>query len=156
MVVILTPKNSKDLDCHEVGRSFCTLMSSKYLQKKCYSITSKEELLNAVTDFECDSFVLPDIGNWEDKKLLSYQTIQELRERTRELRGYATKSDIEKSDNDISGPDVEKPGEIKKEYDPLIITRSPFLFGGVINEWKKRMPYYFSDFNLKDMTIKKN
>ena len=103
MVVILTPKNSKDLDCHEVGRSFCTLMSSKYLQKKCYSITSKEELLNAVTDFECESFVLPDIGNWEDKKLLSYQTIQELRERTRELRGNAIKLDNEKADNDYSG-----------------------------------------------------
>ena len=114
MVVILTPKNSKDLDCHEVGRSFCTLMSSKYLQKKCYSITSKEELLNAVTDFECDSFVLPDIGNWEDKKLLSYQTIQELRERTRELRGNATKSDNEKSDNDFS-----KPGTFKKSFWPI-------------------------------------
>ena len=87
MFVVLTPKNSVDIDCHEVGRAFSTLMSSKYLQKKCYSIASKEELLNAINDFECDSFVLPDIGNWEDKKLLSFQNIQELRERTRELRG---------------------------------------------------------------------
>merc|ERR1711936_756588 len=68
MFVVLTPKNSVDIDCHEVGRAFSTLMSSKYLQKKCYSIATKGELLNAVNDFLDESFVLPDIGNWADKK----------------------------------------------------------------------------------------
>ena len=42
---------------------------------------------------------------------------------------------------------MEKPGEEeKKSYDPFTITRSPYLFGGVINEWKKRVPLYVSDF----------
>ena len=53
---------------------------------------------------------------------------------------YSEKPDFEK-------PDVEKPGEEeKKSYDPFTITRSPYLFGGVINEWKKRIPLYLSDF----------
>ena len=44
-------------------------------------------------------------------------------------------------------PDVEKPGEEEnKSYDPFTITRSPYIFGGVINEWKKRVPLYVSDF----------
>ena len=41
---------------------------------------------------------------------------------------------------------MENLGKEKKEFDPLVVTRSPFLFGGVINEWKKRFPYYLSDF----------
>ena len=42
--------------------------------------------------------------------------------------------------------DMENPGKEKKVSDPLIITRSPYLFGGVINDWKKRFPSYVSDF----------
>ena len=53
---------------------------------------------------------------------------------------YSEKPDFEK-------PDVEKPGEEeKKSYDPFTITRSPYLFGGLINEMKKRAPLYLSDF----------
>ena len=53
---------------------------------------------------------------------------------------YFEKPDFEK-------PDVEKPGEEeKKSYDPFTITRSPYLFGGLINEMKKRAPLYMSDF----------
>ena len=103
MFVVITPKSSVDIDCHEVGRAFSTLMSSKYLQKKCYSIATKGELLNAVDDFLNESFVLPDIGNWEDQKLISFQNIQELRERTKELRGKEIKLDNEEANNDYSG-----------------------------------------------------
>ena len=110
-------------------------------------------MLNAVNDFLDESFVLPDIGNnWADKKLLNFQNIQEMRDKKSELRGNAVnKLDNEKDDNGYFGKnsDVEKPGVEgkKKEYDPLVITRSPFfLFGGVINEWKKRFPLYVSDF----------
>ena len=58
---------------------------------------------------------------------------------------YFEKPDFEKPD--FEKPDVEKPGEEeKKSYDPFTITRSPYLFGGLINEWKKRLPLYLSDF----------
>ena len=109
-------------------------------------------MLNAVNDFLDESFVLPDIGNYTDRKLLNLQNIQEIRERKREKRGKAVnKLDNEKADNEYFGTngDAEKPGGEgkKKEYDPLVITRTPFfLFGGVINEWKKRFPLYLSDF----------
>ena len=99
--VVLTPKKSVDIDCHEVGRAFSTLMSSKYLQKRSYSIATKGELLNAVNDFMDESFVLPDIGNWEQKNLLSFQSIQEMRERTKKLRGKGKYN--EKADLDLIG-----------------------------------------------------
>ena len=108
MFVVLTPKNSVDIDCHEVGRAFSTLMSSKFLQKKCYSIATKGEMLNAVNDFLDESFVLPDIGNFADKKLLSFQNIQEMRDRKRELRGKAVKLDNdEKADNEYYSGNTE-------------------------------------------------
>ena len=149
MFVVLTPKDNVNIDAHEVGRSFSTLMSGKYLQKMCYSVESKGDLLNAVNDFLAETVVLP-AANWADENLLSFNKIQEMEERRKRLKGKITepyKLLDEKGDKYFEKPDVEKPGEEeKKSYDPFTITRSPYLFGGLINEWKKRLPLYMSDF----------
>ena len=39
--MILTPKPSPNIDCHEVGRAFSTLMSNKYFHDICYSFESR-------------------------------------------------------------------------------------------------------------------
>lgn len=153
MFVVLTPKENVNIDAHEVGRSFSTLMSSKYLQKMCYSVESKGDLLNAINDFLAETVVLP-AANWADENLLSFHKIQEMEERRKRLKDkwhmavQKTNKLDEKGDKYLEKqPDVEKPGkEEKKSYDPFTITRSPYLFGGLINEWKKRGPLYVSDF----------
>ena len=145
MFVVLTPKDNVNIDAHEVGRSFSTLMSSKCLQKMCYSVESKDDLLNAINDFLAETVVLS-AANWADENLLSFHKIKEMEERRKRLKGKITEP-LEKSDKYLEKPDVEKPGEEeKKSYDPFTITRSPYLFGGLINEMKKRAPLYMSDF----------
>ena len=147
MFVVLTPKDNVNIDAHEVGRSFSTLLSGKYLQKMCYSVESKGDLLNAVNDFLAETVVLP-AANWADENLLSFHKIKEMEERRKRLKGKITEQGDKHFEKlDFEKPDVEKPGEEeKKSYDPFTITRSPYLFGGLINEWKKRIPLYLSDF----------
>ena len=146
MFVVLTPKYSEDIDCHEIGRAFSTLMSNKYLHDICYSFESKSDLFTVINSFLDESIVLPP-GDWASKNLLNFQDLQEMK-----LKKKATKKgvkyeklDEEDKDSPEKSDDVEKAGD-NKSYDPLTITRSPFLFGGVINEWKKRFPFYLSDF----------
>ena len=89
MFVVLTPKDNVNIDAHEVGRSFSTLMSGKYLQKMCYSVESKGDLLNAVNDFLAETVVLP-AANWADENLLNFHKIQEMEERRKRLKGKIT------------------------------------------------------------------
>ena len=46
--IVLTPKSSPNMDCHEVGRAFSTLMSNKFFHDICYSFEAKEDLLIAI------------------------------------------------------------------------------------------------------------
>ena len=57
--IVLTPKSSPNMDCHEVGRAFSTLMSNKFFHDICYSFEAKEDLLIAINDFLDESIVLP-------------------------------------------------------------------------------------------------
>ena len=110
MFVVLTPKDNVNIDAHEVGRSFSTLMSGKYLQKMCYSVESKGDLLNAINDFLAETVVLP-AANWADENLLSFHKIQEMQERRKRLKGKITepyKLLDEKGDKYFEKPDVEK------------------------------------------------
>merc|ERR1739838_991451 len=83
VIVILTPKPSPYMDCHETGRSISTLMSNELFHNSAYGITDKEELLRAINEFLDESIVLPP-GNWDNSNLLSIQEIQEMRQRKKE------------------------------------------------------------------------
>ena len=80
--LLLTPKNSSFIDCHEVGRSFSALMSNRKFHNVCYGIEGRKELLTAINDFLDSSVVLPP-GDWDSKNLLSMDEINELRNRKR-------------------------------------------------------------------------
>ena len=153
MFVVLTPKYSEDIDCHEVGRAFSTLMSNKYLHDICYSFESKSDLLTVINNFLDESIVLPP-GDWASKNLLNFQDLQEMKlkkKAAKVLKPSTKEVRYVKLDEDKDSPeksDIEKAGDKEKSYDPLTISRSPYLFGGVINDWKKRFPFYWSD--IKD------
>jgi len=88
VIVILTPKPSPYMDCHETGRSISTLMSNELFHNSAYGITDKEELLRAINEFLDESVVLPP-GDWANEKLLSIQEIQEMRRRKKEHKEEA-------------------------------------------------------------------
>ena len=62
--LLLTPKSDSSIDCHEVGRSFSTLMSNAKFHNVCYKVEERKELLNAINDFLDESVVLPP-GDWD-------------------------------------------------------------------------------------------
>ena len=77
--------NFFSLDCHEVGRSFSTLMSNPKFHTVCYKVEERKELLNAINDFLDESVVLPP-GDWESRNLLSMSEMHELRNRKRKKK----------------------------------------------------------------------
>ncbi len=138
--LLLTPKNSTFIDGHEVGRSFSALMSNRSFHNVCYRIEERRELLSAINDFLDESVVLPP-GDWESKNLLSMSEIQELRKRKK------------RKPNDVideeSVPDPDKVHAEKSDsYETNPLMRAPYLFGGLINDIKRRSQWYLSD--LKD------
>ena len=162
--ILLTPKPSPNMDYHEVGRSFSTLMSNPAFHTVCYKVEERRELLSAINDFLDDSVVLPP-GDWDSKNLLSLGEIQELRKRRKALKEgtdapkeepMEDKKPIivdeeqpeEKKDDEKDEKDKKKKKKKKKkdedDMDPMVRTRTPF--GGIINDFKRRAPWYKSDF----------
>jgi len=159
--IVLTPKPSPNMDFHEVGRSFSTLMSNPKFHNVCYAIEERKELLSAINDFLDESVVLPP-GDWDRNNLLSVTEINDMRRR-RKQRQATSEVVAEEREEDISDegfggegdPEsgvIERKRSVRKEDDekkrkkddPMIRTNVPF--GGVINDWKRRFPWYISDF----------
>ncbi|XP_057326306.1 band 3 anion transport protein isoform X2 [Microplitis mediator] len=145
MFTLLGPRNT-DLDYHEIGRSISTLMANKSFHKVAYKAKERRELLSAINEFLDDSIVLPP-GDWERQALLPFDELKAKSEaiRKRKASALAKATPIIQSDAAIkkailSGEDGKRP----PDDDPLRRTRRPF--GGIINDIKRRYPYYLSDF----------
>lgn len=126
-------------------------------------------MLSAINSFLDDSVVLPP-GDWDSKNLLSLNEIQEIRKRRKRRQmaelGMLDKKEGDKEDEDKDddskegddgssdppeGDDDDDPKKTQKKKqkkypDPLVRTGRPF--GGLINDLKRRFPWYLSD--LKD------
>ncbi|XP_044734165.1 anion exchange protein 3 isoform X2 [Chrysoperla carnea] len=139
---ILLGPSTADLDYHEIGRSISTLMANPSFHKIAYKADDRKALLSAINEFLDDSIVLPP-GDWEQKALLPFD---ELKAKSEAIRKRKQKA-LQKGSNDeatkalISSDD----GDGKKPpfFDPLKRTRRPF--GGLINDLRRRYPFYVSD-----------
>ncbi|XP_015430011.1 PREDICTED: band 3 anion transport protein [Dufourea novaeangliae] len=146
MFTLLGPRNA-DLDYHEIGRSIATLMANTSFHKIAYKANERRELLSAINEFLDDSIVLPP-GDWERQALLPFN---ELKAKSEAIRKRKAKALEEKSKPIQSEAAVKKAllaGEEEKkppdDDDPLRRTKCPF--GGLINDIKRRYPFYLSDF----------
>uniref|UniRef100_A0A3P8NK21 Anion exchange protein n=1 Tax=Astatotilapia calliptera TaxID=8154 RepID=A0A3P8NK21_ASTCA len=122
--VLLGPSQS-NVDYHEIGRSFSTLMSDKNFHEVAYFADDRQDLLNGINEFLDYSIVIPpsDVEGKDLLKTVADFQKQMLRKRKeRELKKH------------------------KQEVDPL--KRSGMLFGGLIHDIRRRYPQYVSD--LKD------
>uniref|UniRef100_A0A8C9T7N9 Anion exchange protein n=1 Tax=Scleropages formosus TaxID=113540 RepID=A0A8C9T7N9_SCLFO len=119
-----------NLDYHEIGRSFSTLMCDKNFHEVAYFADDRQDLLNGINEFLDCSIVLPP-SDVEGKDLLksvaSFQK-QMLRKRKERERRKAS-------------PDEQEDEE--QEVDPL--KRSGFPFGGLLHDIRRRYPRYASD-----------
>eukprot|EP00105_Crassostrea_gigas_P004976 XP_011418394.2 PREDICTED: anion exchange protein 2-like isoform X3 [Crassostrea gigas] len=132
LFILLGPENA--MDYHEVGRSISTLMANQHFHDIAYKAISRDELLHAINEFLDESIVLPP-GDWDQKTLLPIMDMA--RKKARAMRRKKHKEE-------------EKIALLKKEEKDKIpldpIKRTGRLFGGLVNDVKRRYPQYLSDF----------
>ncbi|XP_074115676.1 anion exchange protein Ae2 isoform X1 [Cotesia typhae] len=142
---LLGPRNT-DLDYHEIGRSISTLMANKPFHQVAYKAKERRELLSAINEFLDDSIVLPP-GDWERQALLPFDELKAKSIAIRKRKASAlakaaptTQGEAAIKKAILAGEDGKRP----PDDDPLRRTRRPF--GGLINDIKRRYPFYLSDF----------
>ncbi|KAJ8936697.1 hypothetical protein NQ314_012196, partial [Rhamnusium bicolor] len=140
--LLLGPK-LPNIDYHEVGRSISTLMANQHFHNIAYRADNRKELLSAINDFLDDSIVLPP-GDWERQALLPIEEIKAKSEAIKRRKENALKK-AQEAQGIVTKPLIATGGDEKKPpfADPLERTRRPW--GGLINDIKRRYPYYISD-----------
>ncbi|XP_076858589.1 anion exchange protein 3 isoform X2 [Brachyhypopomus gauderio] len=144
--VLLGPPQT-NIDYHEIGRSFSTLMSDKNFHEVAYFADDRQDLLSGMNEFLDCSVVIPP-SDVEGKDLLKTvasfqkQMLRKRKEReTRRSTGAVSGSGQDTKDGSLDEQEDEEP-----EVDPL--KRSGIPFGGLIHDIRRRYPHYISD--LKD------
>lgn len=139
MFILLGPLDA-DLDYHEIGRSISTLMSNSDFHIMAYKAIERRDLLSAINEFLDYSIVLPP-GDWETQALLPFT---ELKAKNEEIRRRQSRVQDAAKAAESKALLLEGDGEKKPPYpDPLQRTRRPF--GGLLNDIKRRFPFYISD-----------
>uniref|UniRef100_A0A8C1WF27 Anion exchange protein n=1 Tax=Cyprinus carpio TaxID=7962 RepID=A0A8C1WF27_CYPCA len=126
LFVLLGPTQT-NMDYHEIGRSFSTLMSDKNFHEVAYFADDRQDLLNGINEFLDCSIVIPP-SDVEGKDLL--KTLASFQKQM--LRKHVIMDEQEEED--------------QFDVDPL--KRSGIPFGGLIHDIRRRYPRYISD--LKD------
>uniref|UniRef100_A0A9J8BPW5 Anion exchange protein n=1 Tax=Cyprinus carpio carpio TaxID=630221 RepID=A0A9J8BPW5_CYPCA len=174
LFVLLGPTQT-NMDYHEIGRSFSTLMSDKNFHEVAYFADDRQDLLNGINEFlDCSIVIPPSDVEGKDllKTLASFQKQMLRKRKERELKkcgsivtgaeqetkgGIPTASVITFSSLSVRlmltcsvcVVDVimdEQEEEDQFDVDPL--KRSGIPFGGLIHDIRRRYPRYISD--LKD------
>uniref|UniRef100_A0AAG5D2K7 Anion exchange protein n=1 Tax=Anopheles atroparvus TaxID=41427 RepID=A0AAG5D2K7_ANOAO len=158
LFILLGPQKT-ELDYHEVGRSIATLMSNEHFHDIAYRADDRRELLSAINEFLDDSIVLPP-GKWERQALLPFEELKAKSDmiRLRKKKALDAKIKSKQSAELLLTGDEEKRllavaaagaggasgGDGKKpKKNPLEKTHR--LWGGLINDIKRRYPMYKSD-----------
>ncbi|XP_026831210.1 sodium bicarbonate cotransporter 3 isoform X13 [Ooceraea biroi] len=118
---------------HEIGRAMATLMSDEVFHDVAYKAKNRTHLLAGIDEFLDAVTVLPP-GEWDPAIRIEPPAAipsQEVRKRPKEEKPK------EEFDEEA---DEEK---LRKESG---LERSGKLFGGLINDVKRKAPFYFSDF----------
>uniref|UniRef100_A0AAY4DTW9 Anion exchange protein n=1 Tax=Denticeps clupeoides TaxID=299321 RepID=A0AAY4DTW9_9TELE len=137
MFVLLGPTQS-NMDYHEIGRSFSTLMSDKNFHEVAYFADDRQDLLNGINEFLDCSIVIPP-SDVEGKDLLKTVALfqkQILRKRK------------ERENKKCLSATIGTEPETKEELDVDPLKRSGIPFGGLIHDIRRRYPLYMSD--IKD------
>lgn len=117
---------------HEVGRAMATLMSDEVFHDVAYKAKSRGDLLAGVDEFLDAVTILPP-GAWDP----SIRIEPPMQVPSQEPR----KKPAETKEHEV---DSEEEEEIMREQTGL--KRSGKLFGGLINDIKRKYPWYISDF----------
>ncbi|XP_059812609.1 solute carrier family 4 member 1b (Diego blood group) isoform X1 [Hypanus sabinus] len=140
IIVFLAPKTS-NMNYHEIGRSFSTLMSDKIFRQVAYEAKNPCDLLNGIREVLDYSIVISptEIQDVEQLKyVILYQ--QEMLLNRKKLKDDKLMKAAQQSETVPSRPAP------PVDDDPLKRTGKPF--GGLFRDIKRRYPKYLSD--IKD------
>jgi sodium bicarbonate transporter 10 len=131
LFVLLAPV-SASTGYHEIGRAMATLMSDEIFHEVAYRARSTSHLLAGIDEFLDAVTVLPP-GEWDPAIRIEPPAAipsQEVRKRPPEKQ--PEEHDEEEEDQRVR----EESG----------LARSGILFGGLVNDVKRKIPFYWSDF----------
>uniref|UniRef100_A0A8C7WLJ1 Anion exchange protein n=1 Tax=Oncorhynchus mykiss TaxID=8022 RepID=A0A8C7WLJ1_ONCMY len=140
LFALLGPAQS-NMDYHEIGRSFSTLMSDKNFHEVAYFADDRQDLLNGINEFLDCSIVIPP-SDVEGKDLL--KTVASFQKQM--LRKRKERENIKKGMTHATPGTDQETKEEDQEVDPM--KRSGIPFGGLIHDIRRRYPRYASD--IKD------
>ncbi|XP_032595086.1 sodium bicarbonate cotransporter 3 isoform X11 [Drosophila grimshawi] len=129
--ILLGPPGSQS-NFHEIGRAMATLMSDEIFHEVAYRARKRDHLLAGVDEFLDAVTVLPP-GEWDPTIRIEPPAAipsQEVRKRPPEL----LKEEIDEE---------EEEQRLREESG---LSRSGRLFGGLINDIKRKAPWYWSDY----------
>ncbi|XP_055680759.1 sodium-driven chloride bicarbonate exchanger isoform X2 [Lutzomyia longipalpis] len=135
MFILLGPPGSQE-KFHEIGRAMATLMSDEVFHEVAYRARKRDHLLAGIDEFLDAVTVLPP-GEWDPTIRIEPPAAipsQEVRKRP-----PAEKPPKEKEEHD----EEEEEARIREESG---LSRTGRLFGGLINDLKRKAPFYVSDF----------
>ena len=118
---------------HEIGRSMATLMSDEVFHDVAYKAKNRQDLLAGVDEFLDAVTILPP-GAWDPS--IRIEPPQQIPSQEGRKRDH-TQEQKEEIDSDE---------EEEKEREKSGLVRSGKLFGGLINDIKRKAPWYWSDF----------
>jgi len=136
LFLLLGPKGNQKR-YHEIGRSIATLMSDEVFHEVAYKARSRDDLLAGIDEFLDQVTVLPP-GEWDPSiRIEPPKSVP-----SQEARKIAQ---VPSSNNVPNGNAVVEEEEPEEHTDPTL-KRTGRLFGGLVLDIKRKLPWYLSDF----------
>ncbi|XP_054168120.1 electroneutral sodium bicarbonate exchanger 1-like isoform X2 [Oppia nitens] len=117
---------------HEVGRAMATLMSDEVFHDVAYKAKNREDLLAGVDEFLDAVTILPP-GAWDPN--IRIEPPQQL-----------PSQESRKKHDGQQEHKLDEEDEEEREREAMGLKRTGRLFGGLINDVRRKLPWYWSDF----------
>ncbi|NWW86368.1 S4A8 protein, partial [Rhynochetos jubatus] len=128
LFVLLGPKG-KGHQYHEIGRAMATIMTDEVFHDVAYKAKNRADLVAGIDEFLDQVTVLPP-GEWDPSIRIDPPKNVPSQEK-RKVPGALTDNDSHSKPEKHSGPELERTGR---------------LFGGLIQDVKRKAPWFWSDF----------
>ncbi|XP_055839107.1 electroneutral sodium bicarbonate exchanger 1 isoform X4 [Episyrphus balteatus] len=131
LFILLGPPGSNS-NFHEIGRAMATLMSDEIFHEVAYRARKRDHLLAGIDEFLDAVTVLPP-GEWDPTIRI-------------EPPAAIPSQEVRKRPPEAHKEEVDEEEEEQRLREESGLSRTGRLFGGLINDFKRKAPWYWSDF----------
>ncbi|XP_030557090.1 electroneutral sodium bicarbonate exchanger 1 isoform X6 [Drosophila novamexicana] len=129
--ILLGPPGSQS-NFHEIGRAMATLMSDEIFHEVAYRARKRDHLLAGVDEFLDAVTVLPP-GEWDPTIRI-------------EPPAAIPSQEVRKRPPELPKEEIDEEEEEQRLREESGLSRTGRLFGGLINDIKRKAPWYWSDY----------